>query len=210
MTYVSDQIGPTMFKKVPGGYVFQARSPWLLGATPRYLVTEAQKAELIEILTPVRPYQRRAVLVIVPTLWLLLLVVAGNNSSMGAYILAGPMIGIALWSVLMVATLVLALHIENRPMQRRLQPVLARLPRTDERITNREWRDATEKATSAKQSLFAGVGLTIMCLGLANSLLGSHNHDGLYYLLAAALIVLGASAAIAFARAFRKAREGKG
>ena len=210
MTYVSDQTSPTMFKPVPGGYVFQARNPWLLGATPRFLVTEAQKAELVKILTPVRPYQRRAVLVIVPTLWLLLLVFAGNNSAMGAFILGSPMLGIAVWSVLMVATLVLALHIENRPMQRRLQPVLAGLTRTDERITNREWRDAADKATSAKQSLLAGVGLSLMCVGIGNSLLRSQNHDGLYYLLAAALIVLAASAVIAFARAFRKAREGKG
>jgi hypothetical protein len=208
VTYVNDQISPTMFKKVPGGYVFPARGPWLLGATPRYLVTEAQKAELVDILTPVRPFQRRAVLVIVPTLWLLLLVFVGNNSAIGAFILASPMIGIALWSVLMVGTMVLALHLENRPMQRRLQPVLASLPRTDERITSREWRDAIDKTTSAKQSLFAGVGLTLMCLGLTNSLLRSQTHDGLYYLLAAALIVLAASAAVAFARALRKAREG--
>jgi hypothetical protein len=205
--YLRDQIRLAMFKKVPSGYVFRAPKPWLFGAASHYLVSEAQKAELVEILTPLRPHQRPAVLVIGPTLGLLLLVVA-INGAMGPFFLADPMLGIALWSVLIVATLALALHIENRPMQRRLQPVLAGLERTDERITNRELRAATENATSVKQSLSAGAGLTIFGLILANTLLRSHDHeDGLYYLLVLGLVFVGVLAAGAFAQAIRKARQ---
>ena len=207
MIYSSDQIRPTMFKKVPGGYVFRAPNPWLFGAAPHYLVSEAQKAELVKILTPLRPYQRRAVLVIVPTVGLLLLVVA-INGAMGPFFLAAPMLGVALCSALILATMVLALHMENRPMQRRLQPVLAGLTRTDERITNRELRDATENATSAKQSLLAGIGLTIFGLVLANTFLRSDDRrDGLYYLLALGLIFVAVLAAGAFAQAIRKAKK---
>jgi hypothetical protein len=207
MIYSSDHIKPAMFKQVPGGHVFRAPKPWLFGAAPHYLVSEAQKAELVEILTPLWPYQRRAVLVIVPTLGLLLLVVA-INGAMGPFFLAAPMLGVALWSVLIAATLALAQYIENRPMQRRLQPVLAGLARTDERITNRELRDATENATSVKQSLLAGVGLTIFGLVLANTILRSHDHrDGLYYLMALGLIFVAVLAAGAFAQAIRRARK---
>jgi hypothetical protein len=207
MTYVSYQIRPTMFKKVPDGYIFRAPNPRLLGATPHYLVTEAQKAQLVKILT--RPNHRSAVLVIVPTLWLLVLVIAGNIAATRAFVLAAPMLTITVLGVLMVVTTMLALHIENRPMQRRLKPFLAGLARTDERITNRELRDAIDNTTSVRRSLLSGIVLTIICLIYGNSILRSPDRDGLYYLGAVLLIVLGAFAAAEFARAIRIAKNRK-
>jgi hypothetical protein len=36
----------TSFRPTAGGYVFQTPNPWLLGPSRRYLVNEAQKAEI--------------------------------------------------------------------------------------------------------------------------------------------------------------------
>jgi hypothetical protein len=50
------------FKPTSGGFVFQAPKPSLLGRAQSYLVTEAQKAEIIAFMEPDWPDWRRAVL----------------------------------------------------------------------------------------------------------------------------------------------------
>jgi hypothetical protein len=48
---VADNREALMFKKVPDGYVFRAPNQWVFGRTRHYLVTEAQKAQLLAIVT---------------------------------------------------------------------------------------------------------------------------------------------------------------
>ena len=51
------------------------------------------------------------------------------------------------------------------------------------------------KPAEVQQSVFAGIAMTTMCLSLGSSLLRSHDRDGLFYLIAIALVVLGVIAA---------------
>ena len=44
------QIEALVFKKVAGGYVYRAPNPWLFGKGRHYLVSEAQKEKIAEIL----------------------------------------------------------------------------------------------------------------------------------------------------------------
>ena len=46
MAGLYDGIEEAGFKRIDGGYVFQSRNPWFFGPSHRYLVDEAQKAEI--------------------------------------------------------------------------------------------------------------------------------------------------------------------
>jgi len=48
---MADNREALMFKKVPDGYVFRAPNPWVFGRARFYLVNEAQKAQLLAIVT---------------------------------------------------------------------------------------------------------------------------------------------------------------
>jgi hypothetical protein len=49
------EIEAVLFKPTAGGYVFQAANPWVFGPMTRYVVSEAQKSELLAIIKPRRP-----------------------------------------------------------------------------------------------------------------------------------------------------------
>jgi len=46
MAGLYDGLEEVAFKRIAGGYVFQANNPWLIGPRRRYFVNEAQKAEI--------------------------------------------------------------------------------------------------------------------------------------------------------------------
>ena len=48
---MADNREAIMFKKVPEGYLFRAPNPWLFGRARFYLVNDAQKAQLLAIVT---------------------------------------------------------------------------------------------------------------------------------------------------------------
>ena len=48
---MADNREATMFKQVPDGYVFRALNPFVFGRARFYLVNEAQKAQLLAIIT---------------------------------------------------------------------------------------------------------------------------------------------------------------
>jgi hypothetical protein len=148
------------FKPVAGGYVFQPPSLyWPFARSRGYLVNEAQKAELMACL---RRQRRR--------IFLLLMVYVfgfGLTVAVGASVSAQLMsplwfIAIVLVTVLAVVLIAIVPHIY---LMRTLRPLIADLPRTDERITLRDQLHSLAAAISGKLLLLGGIGGGLMIIG---------------------------------------------
>ena len=114
-----------MFKPVSGGYIFQVPPPTILHSTAAYVVDEAQRAQILAIVRP--------------RFWAYIATWAG----VAAALLAGLVIGrfgasgmdyffvcVGTFFVLHIAVTCLGFHLN----QRRLEPVLTGLPRSNERL----------------------------------------------------------------------------
>jgi hypothetical protein len=160
------------FRPTAGGYVFQAPNPWML-ARPRYhLVTEAQKAALLDGLSR----------------WRLLLIIAllCNFAIIGALMVlmqvwpatfARPLVPLAqslgpagfvlLLCVALTLVMVPLLAIPQVYLAGALRPVLADAPLTDERIKMSE--QLPKIATSVSRTVLV-VGLIGAVVAIAGSL----------------------------------------
>jgi hypothetical protein len=152
---MADNREAIMFKAVPDGYLFRAPNPWVFGRARFYLVNAAQKAELLAIITA------RSQLVF----WVALVGLIGAST---AAIACGsghdnPTAGDAVFMLALIPVWIYAaLLISIRPMARRLQPLLAGLPPTDQRITALDLRMAVRKTISFGQYIALGVSQAIM------------------------------------------------
>ncbi len=159
-----------MFKKVPDGYVFRAPNPWVFGRTRFYLVDEARKAQLLAIVTA----RSQAVF------WVVLVALIGISTAALAYgsghddpTLRDLVLMLALLPVWLYAALLVSI----RPTARRLQPLLAGLPPTDQRITAVELRKAVRKTISLPQCVMLCISQAIMAAALIVPAL-QKNHGG--------------------------------
>lgn len=162
------EIEAVLFKRVAGGYIFQQPSPWLLGRSSRYIVDEAQKAAILAIIMPRRPVMRITVITAIILLWAAVVATAvwafgsGHDSPT-----AGDFVAIfGLIVVPIVGALILALQRNLR----RMQPILAGAPRTDDKITRGELRHAMTNALTFKRALFIGAAWSLTCAMQAFSL----------------------------------------
>src|SRR5882757_8285065 len=116
------EIEAVLFKKVEGGYVFQQPNPWLFGRSSRYVVSEAQKAALLAIITPRRPVLRIAIITVGVLLWAVAVATAvwafGSGHDNPA---AGDFAAIV---VLMVVPMLAALIVALQRNLRRMRPIL--------------------------------------------------------------------------------------
>jgi hypothetical protein len=148
------QIAATLFRPAPGGYVYREPYRWPFGKAPHYLVTEDQKALILDITVSKRPILSQVVL------WTTLCAMAAI-SCIGLWTATGhdtpTAIDIIGALVLTFAQLILALAILFWWKRRRLRPLLATLPPTDLRITQSEMRAAATNAMSLKQIVIVGV-----------------------------------------------------
>jgi hypothetical protein len=144
------EIESVLFKRVAGGNVFQAPNPWVFGRTSRYLVSDAQKAALLAIITPRRPVLRIALITTVIVAW------AGAAGvivwALSSHREATAVDVLAIFALVLVP-IYLAWVVALRHNFRRMRPILANAPRTQERITNRELRRAMVDAMSMKKTL---------------------------------------------------------
>ena len=161
MSNIRDQIEAMCFKPLRGGYVYRASSPWLFGRPEHYFVTEAQKAEILALLVPSHP-KRRLVLVIASLIvWTLATAAAvwtfgsGQDNPTGYDLLA--------LAGLILVPIFLAMLIAAHMQRRRLAPVLAALPPTDERITRNDMRRAATSVVSFKRAVLMGM----MCAAMS-------------------------------------------
>jgi hypothetical protein len=161
------EIEAALFKQVGGGWVFQAPNPWVFGRTSRYLVNEAQKAELLAIVTPRRPILRIAAI----TAGILVWAVAASTIVWAVSSHDEPTVTDALAIfALVVVPIFLALVFALQRNLRRMQRVLTGAPRTEERITPRELRHAMANAVSLRRSLLIGALWAVTCLFQVSSL----------------------------------------
>ncbi|MBU6464842.1 MAG: hypothetical protein KGK01_09910 [Bradyrhizobium sp.] len=133
-----------LFKKVSDGYVFRAPNPWLFGRGRFFLVNEAQKAQLLAIITARSPFANVMILITG-------FVVMYSASVAAIAFMTGhgePSVGdTAMMAALALVCMYAALLICVRPAARRVQPLLAGLAPTDQRITAADCRLAAWKTT---------------------------------------------------------------
>jgi len=154
------QIEAMLFKPVPGGFIYRAPNPWIFGYANHYLVTEAQKAELLRIVVAPRPMLRLAAIVALVLLWVVAATVVWAFSGHD-----DPTAGDAI--IMAIATfsaMFLAIHFALRRKLHQVQPILAHARRTTATITSREMRSAINKTISLKT---AGIVGAIWAFGCA-------------------------------------------
>jgi len=144
------EIESVLFKRVAGGNVFQAPNPWVFGRTSRHIVSDAQKAALLAIITPRRPVLRIALITAVIVAWagvagVIVWALSSHKDATAADVLAIV--------ALVLVPIYLAWVVALQRNLRRMRPILADAPPTQERITNRELRRAMIDAMSMKKAL---------------------------------------------------------
>jgi hypothetical protein len=135
------------FKPVSGGYVYRAPNTWLFGSRRHFLVTEAQKAAIVAIVSStVGP-----VLWTTGATWIALSALLGTAFSLWTYSggYYGPIpAGISLMTSMMLS-IYPAFVLSRQLLLRGLRPILATLPPTSERITSLEERQAIQAVPPA-------------------------------------------------------------
>jgi hypothetical protein len=129
-----------VFKPVPGGYVYGAPNVWLFGPRAHYLVNEAQKAEILTIVTS----SSQALLWVTGISWIALSLLLGAGSLLLAYRAGyhGPGLSGVSVAAVVSFSIYAAFLMSRQLLLRRLRPVLAALTPTNERITSLEERRA--------------------------------------------------------------------
>ena len=150
-----------LFKPAAGGFIYRAPNPWVFGAADHFLVNEAQKHDILEIVVARRPILRLAAITVALLLWgigigTLCWAFSGHEDPTAA--------DVVVMIVMTIAAMFLALHGAIRRKLRRLQPILAGLPRSNERITSAELRKAMTGSISFKAALWTGILWTVTCL----------------------------------------------
>jgi hypothetical protein len=136
----------TVLKRTANGYVFRVPSRWLIGPARHYLVDESRKDAIVTALAEIRIERAHA---------LIFVVVAA---------LAGLAISIsfrehlALAAAFGFALLVVLVALVRFRQLVTLQPLLAQLPPTADRITLRDRLTAASAANSFTQLMMLGIG----------------------------------------------------
>jgi hypothetical protein len=154
------EIEAVLFKRVGDHYVYQSPNPWIFGRKKQYLVTEAQKAELMKLIAARRPKLRITLITAGVLFWLAAATVIASTLS--------PHENPTGLDALAIAALVLipgylACVAALYKQQSRIRPIVADAPLTDERITRSELRKAMTKAMSLRKTLLLAVTWAFTC-----------------------------------------------
>src|SRR5437016_3583003 len=147
------QIEAVTFQPVPGGYLY--REPFRRSSKARhYLVSEAQKAQLIALTIPRRPVLFQIALwgtlcAMVALACVAIWLYTGHDNPTALDTIA--------MVVLTIAQLIIAFAVLRWWKLRRLRPLLATLPLSDLKISQSAMRAAGANAMSGKQLMVAGV-----------------------------------------------------
>ncbi len=181
----NSQIEFGVFKKVEDGYVFRAPALWLFGASRYFLVNEAQKAEIMEILKlqqPARPVRFGLILGVFIVITVMAWAYFGyhdHDPGISDYFLLIAMLFAAIFVLLQVFAWV---------QLYRLRPALAHLPRSEDRISFSELRATVQKSPSLKDLILIGASQAFLCavsllnvgLALERSVIKGHGSFMLY------------------------------
>jgi hypothetical protein len=168
MAGLYDGIEEVAFKRIAGGYVFQSNNPWLIGPRRRYFVNETQKAEIAacirQTLRRIKPFALvSAVLIplvlVAGVLWLVL----GGGATPGAIMLYTALLALGLF--------VPYIALVHAYSMRRLRPLIAGLPRVNERITISEGTRSLAVKASFKMLVLMLLGPVLIIIGNAMTLI---------------------------------------
>ena len=154
------EIEAVLFKPIGDRYVFQAPNPWVFGRKNRYLVTDAQKQQLLTIVVARRPILRIVMITLGVLLWAA--VAATIVWALSPHADPTTADAVAMF-VLILVPIFLALVVALQRNLRRMQPILADAPRTEERITHQELRQAMAKAISPRRAFLLGALWAVAC-----------------------------------------------
>jgi hypothetical protein len=153
MAGVLDRAVEASFKPVPGGYEFRRPNPWLFGFWRTYLVNDAQKAVLAAFVR-----QRQRLILGLLAIYLLL----GFAATVLFQALGGPpdlspgqFVTVVVAAMLGMLMLALLPHIY---LMRKIEPLLAELPRTDEQATFHQQLFGVAAVISPVHLALGGVG----------------------------------------------------
>jgi hypothetical protein len=154
MASVFDRAVEASFKPVPGGYEFRSPNPWLFGHWRTYLVNDAQK----EVIAAHLRRRQRLVLWLLASYLLIAFAatVAFQSSSGGTPdVSTGGFLAIVAVALLGMLMLALVPHVYLR---RKIKPVLAELPRTDDQATLHQQLFGVAAVISPVHLALGGVG----------------------------------------------------
>jgi hypothetical protein len=120
-----------LFKPVADGYVYRRPNAWVFGVGRHYLVNEQQKAEILRTITS----SSRQLFWVAGICWVALSVLSGTAALMWVDRADHPTLSNIIILVALISSLYAALLISRQVLSSRLQPILAVLPTTNERIT---------------------------------------------------------------------------
>jgi hypothetical protein len=149
-----------LFRATTDGWVFRSPNPWLFGDTPHYLVDDAQKARIEEIIALKRPVLAGVLFAVGIVAWTLVVTtlmwaLSGHPDPTTS--------DIVLMTILILMPAVFALPILGIIRRRQLAPILESAKLTDERISYAELRKNARGATPLKQSVNALVASVFAC-----------------------------------------------
>jgi hypothetical protein len=203
------EIEVASFQPVEGGYLYEAPSALIFAPGARYIVSEAQKTELLAILTPRRPMLRiilivAAVLALVLAETVVLRTVLGHDQPT-----VFDFFKLAMMTA--VPAYIAGLVIMHRHL-RRLQRILGTAVPTQKRRTILERLQAVGAGMSTKKLVLLSTFWSVM--GIADAvrlLIPSHSGqlaiDNMFFVFALNLVTAAAFAAYFFAMALTKLRN---
>jgi len=209
MSKAGDQVRALLFKQVAGGYVFRAPNPRVFGSTNHYLVNEQQRDEILAIMTPRRP-------VLMLVLWTcgFLLALGTAVVLMAAYVDdVYPVTFLIVQTAVMLLVAILMLHLSASRKLRQLQPILAGVPQTDQRITIAEIRQAINQGQSYQQLRRAAILYAVACVlsaaGAALMIYFRKQHDimpsdNLFFVFGFNALIFGFSSVSSYLNALQK------
>jgi len=158
-----------LFKATEGGYVFRAPNPWVVGQAKHYLVTEAQKAEIQNIMD-VPAW-------VIGVFWLAFFALCFGGGTLLLYVLSGnpepTTVDIVIMMLSGITGALLPLPLIGYWQLHRLNPIIRTLHPTSERISLREMK-AARKATRAREyarnCMLSGFAFGVMMLNVGFSL----------------------------------------
>ncbi len=163
-----DGMEETLFKPVEGGFIYRAPSRWLIGFGRHYVVTEEQKAALAA--------QHRRTMS--QTFWAIV-VGAGACGPLGSIFLptATIMPQIMFLGVCILFGLAIGLSL-NVLLLRRINPIIATLTPSTERVTQRDMFGTQARTFSRGYVLgFAALSLALLVLSAARPLFDPAGRD---------------------------------
>lgn len=145
------------FRPIADKYIYRAPNPWVLGRSDHYLVTEAQRGAILDILVPKTDTlewrrSRRlgigALALCALSLVVALLLLYGNRYP------HAETVGLAAAAaqLLVLGWILFALHGLAMSQRQKLQPILASAPRSNERISNTDILWALKTTGDSKET----------------------------------------------------------